>query len=277
MEENEALYKRREEEYEKAMLKQVINQQFLQRQKQIERQLPAQPDQPIRYTNSFNYKQEPLSSRLVPIRIDIDMEGIRIRDVFTWNLDDKSINLEDYAKLLLKDTGHPIDQYQLVAKVIKEQIDDFFQHSPDLFYKDLELPERRIVITLDIAIGQQSIVDKVLFANQFEWDIGCTRNSPEQFAEQMVSDLNLHPEFITAISHSIREQIYVIAKGLLIVNHDFYAETIQDPLFLPNLSSGHRLAKDIQEFTPSLTFTTKEEMDKIERALERENRFEIFN
>jgi hypothetical protein len=42
---------------------------------------------------------------------------------------------------------------------------------------------------LDIQIDQQSVND------QFEWDLGCDRNDPELFANQLVYDLKLAPEF----------------------------------------------------------------------------------
>lgn len=42
---------------------------------------------------------------------------------------------------------------------------------------------------LDITVGHKALVD------QFEWDINCTENSPEQFAEVLCSDLGLGGEF----------------------------------------------------------------------------------
>jgi hypothetical protein len=38
-------------------------------------------------------------------------------------------------------------------------------------------------------VGHKALID------QFEWDINCTENSPEQFAEVLCSDLGLGGEF----------------------------------------------------------------------------------
>jgi hypothetical protein len=171
MEKEIKIYKKREKEFEKKLLNQIINQKKLNREKLIEKQglikhLYSQnhenDSRPILYGFSF----DPMNiienkTKLVPIRLDIEMDGVKIRDVFTWNLEDKSISIDDFAKLLLRDTGNSVNHYQYVSKAIKDQIDDYFQHSPELFYKNLELPERRILIKLDITIEQQSVIDKV--------------------------------------------------------------------------------------------------------------------
>ena len=111
-----------------------------------------------------------------------------------------------------------------------------------------DLPELRTTIKLDITIDQQCVVD------QFEWDIACRRNNPEQFADQLVRELGLSPEFKTAIAHSIREQIQTISKSLLIVNHNFRVGRVNDEqmaqLFLPPVSAMNirRFGKPYDEF-----------------------------
>jgi SWI/SNF-related matrix-associated actin-dependent regulator of chromatin subfamily B protein 1 len=80
----------------------------------------------------------------------------------------------------------------------------------------------------------------------------------------------------TAIAHSIREQIYAVAKSLLIINHDFYAESVQDDTFLPEVTTGNvvRDPKLVIEYSPNVVYTSIQEMEKMERDLERENRFD---
>ncbi len=116
------------------------------------------------------------------------------------------ISPDVFARKLCKDVGilsPPNPLINQIIKSIKEQIDDFYQHAPEsldtkegrtagndgIDTGDRDLPELRTVIKLDITIDQQCVVD------QFEWDIGCTRNSPELFAETLVADLGLVPEF----------------------------------------------------------------------------------
>lgn len=42
---------------------------------------------------------------------------------------------------------------------------------------------------LDITVGNRSLID------QFEWDINCAKNDPEQFAEILATELGLGGEF----------------------------------------------------------------------------------
>jgi len=43
--------------------------------------------------------------------------------------------------------------------------------------------------------------------DQFEWDLAENKNSPEEFAKKVCSDLSLGGEFVTAIIYSIRGQV----------------------------------------------------------------------
>jgi hypothetical protein len=66
---------------------------------------------------------------------------------------------------------------------------------------------QRVIIKLNIHVGNISLVD------QFEWDLAEEKNSPEEFAKKLCSDLSLGGEFVTAIVYSIRGQV-----GLLFAN-----------------------------------------------------------
>jgi hypothetical protein len=141
---------------------------------------------------------------LVPIRIDLELDNIRLRDTFTWNIHDDLVTPKDFARILCDDLKMP--QFaRLVEKAIKEQVDDYFAPAALAVAEPtcgrLEspqrdpLPELRItikvihLIQLDITIDHQSVVD------QFEWDISCLDNNPELFAEHLVREMNLAPEF----------------------------------------------------------------------------------
>jgi len=62
---------------------------------------------------------------------------------------------------------------------------------------------KRVVIKLNIHVGNISLVD------QFEWDLSEEKNSPEEFAKKLCSDLSLGGEFVTAIVYSIRGQVRI--------------------------------------------------------------------
>jgi SWI/SNF-related matrix-associated actin-dependent regulator of chromatin subfamily B protein 1 len=64
---------------------------------------------------------------------------------------------------------------------------------------------QRVIIKLNIHVGNISLVD------QFEWDLSEEKNSPEEFAKKICSDLSLGGEFVTAIVYSIRGQVITIS------------------------------------------------------------------
>lgn len=220
---------------------------------------------------------------LVPIRLDIEWDKIRLRDTFTWNLHDRVISPELFAEHLVEDFKLPPDQYallvQLVCSSIREQIQDFHPqvfideesldpHLPYHAYKDDEM---RILIKLNITIGQHTLVD------QFEWEINNPLNSAEEFARQMTRDLCLSGEFTTAIAHSIREQSQLFTRSLYVTGHPFDGRPVEDQELkagflsspLPSTFRSHQAAK---EFTPYLYELNEADLEKTELSLSREER-----
>lgn len=106
-----------------------------------------------------------------------------------------------------------------IAKAIKEQIDDYNLNASSMMKDEIEESveqktealqtlakpdeknkitmidsqgngiELRTIIKLDITVGNRELVD------QFEWDISCPRNSPEEFANILTIELGLGGEF----------------------------------------------------------------------------------
>ena len=223
---------------------------------------------------------------LVPIRLDIEWDKVRLRDTFTWNLHDRVVPPELFAQQLVEDfffSQLSLDQCQpLVQQIsasIHEQIQDFYPpmfieeealdpHLPYTAYKDDEL---RIVIKLNITIGQHTLVD------QFEWEINNPLNSPEQFAEQMTNDLSLSGEFTTAIAHSIREQSQLFIRSLWVTGHAFDGRPVDDQelraSFQPSpLISSFRPYQAAKEFAPYIYMLSEQELEKTELSLSREER-----
>lgn len=220
---------------------------------------------------------------LIPVRLDIEWDKIRLRDTFTWNLHDRVITPELFAEHLVEDFKLPPDQYnslvQLVCSSIREQIQDFHPqvfideealdpHLPYHAYKDDEM---RILVKLNITIGQHTLVD------QFEWEINNPLNSAEEFACQMTRDLSLTGEFTTAIAHSIREQSQLFTRSLYVTGHPFDGRPVEDQElkagFLPSpLPSTFRSYQSAKEFTPYLYELNEADLEKTELSLSREER-----
>lgn len=220
---------------------------------------------------------------LVPIRLDIEWDQIRLRDTFTWNLHDRVVTPELFAEQLVEDFRLPPDQcvplVQQVCHTIKEQIRDFYPQvfideealDPHLPYNAYKDDEMRIIIKLNITIGQHTLVD------QFEWEINNPLNSPEVFALQMTRDLSLSGEFTTAIAHSIREQSQLFTRSLYVTGHPFDGRPVEDQElkagFLASpLPSPFRPYQAAKEFTPYLYELNESELEKTELSLSREER-----
>ncbi|RCH90418.1 SWI/SNF chromatin-remodeling complex subunit, partial [Rhizopus stolonifer] len=194
------------------------------------------PHEKKRKRESFRFSLEALKEQatkeetLVPIRIELEHEGYKLRDTFTWNLNGKItlslvvidvyleslVTPEQFADVMCEDLRLPVSIFSdQIAKAIREQIDDYNLNASSMIKKEEEehkqqqkelldaihQPEKlisypqeegielRTVIKLDITVGNWELLD------QFEWDIGCPKNSPEEFAAKLVKDLGLGGEF----------------------------------------------------------------------------------
>lgn len=228
-------------------------------------------------------KQSEQLDELVPIRLDIEWDKIRLRDTFTWNLHDRVTPPDLFAQQLVEDFKLPLEQcgplVQQVSASLKEQIQDYHPHifieeealDPHLPYNAYKDDEMRITIKLNITIGAHTLVD------QFEWEINSPLNSPELFAEQMTRDLSLAGEFTTAIAHSIREQSQLFTRSLFVTGHPFDGRPVEDQElkagFLPSpMQSPFRPYQAAKEFTPYLYELNEVELEKTELSLSREER-----
>ncbi|KAI9832672.1 MAG: hypothetical protein M1819_004257 [Sarea resinae] len=220
---------------------------------------------------------------LIPVRLDIEWDKIKLRDTFTWNLHDRVIPPELFAEQLVEDFKLPPEANGLlmhhVCQSLAEQIQDFYPQvyideealDPHLPYSAYKNDEMRILIKLNITIGQHTLVD------QFEWEINNPLNSPEDFAKQMTTDLSLSGEFTTAIAHCIREQSQLFTKSLYVTGHPFDGRPIEDSdlsaNFLPSpLPSVFRPAQSAKDYTPYLYELNEAELERTEVTLSREQR-----
>ncbi|KAA8648152.1 hypothetical protein EYZ11_000548 [Aspergillus tanneri] len=220
---------------------------------------------------------------LVPIRLDIDWDKIKIRDTFTWNLHDRVVSPDLFAEKLAEDLGLPLEScgplIRMISQSIQEQLCNYYPQiymeeeplDPHLPYTAYKNDEMRVLVKLNITIGQHTLID------QFEWDINDPLNSPEEFAARMTDDLSLSGEFTTAIAHSIREQAQLFTKSLYILSHPFDGRPIDDPdlktALLPSpLLSPFRPFQAAKEYTPYLYELNETELERTEVSISRDQR-----
>ena len=220
---------------------------------------------------------------LVPIRLDLELDKLRLRDTFTWNLHEKCINQDVFMDYLLEDLKIPPENLREVSQQIKaemhEQIQNYYPHvivedgpvEAGVPYSGHKDDEMRIQIKLNITIGRITLID------QFEWDINNPLNSPEEFASSMAKENALSGEFTTAIAHSIREQSQQYTKALYLTNHAFDGRPIEDPElrdnFLPApIHSAFRPVQTQKDFTPYMYEMSEAELERTETSMMREHR-----
>jgi len=220
---------------------------------------------------------------LVPVRLDIELDRLKLRDTFTWNLHDRVTNPVLFAQTLVEDFQIPPELRQNVMqqidREIHEQVQDYYPHAffddepldPHQPYSAYKNDEMRILIKLNITIGQHTLVD------QFEWEINNPLNAPEEFARQMAADLSLSGEFTTAIAHSIREQCQMFTKSLYITGHPFDGRPVEDTDIQDNflaspLPSVFRPMQSTKDYQPYLYELSNADLERAELSIMREQR-----
>lgn len=131
---------------------------------------------------------------LIPIKLDLECEGRRLKDIFLWDKNEPYLTLEEFAKIIMEEHNLPAAFEAEIISSMKRQI-HAFKH-----YKQMD-GELLRVLQLNVRIGSVVLRDK------FEWDINNPNNSPEDFAESLCADMGLSPDFMLPIAHSIREQV----------------------------------------------------------------------
>lgn len=189
--------------------------------------------------------------QLVPIRLDMEIDGQKLRDTFCWNRNESLISPEQFAEVMCDDLDlNPINFVAAIAQAIKQQVDAF--PTNNLLE---EQTDQRVIIKLNIHVGNISLVD------QFEWDMSEERNSPEEFALKLCGELGLGGEFVTAIAYSIR--------GQLSWHQRTYAFS-ESPL--PTVEVPFRTQAEAEQWSPFLETLTDAEMEKKIRDQDRNTR-----
>ncbi|KAI0907501.1 SNF5-domain-containing protein [Ustulina deusta] len=250
----------------------------LQKPRPGKRQTP-----PLKWKRKDMKQQADQHEELVPVRLDVDYDKIKLRDTFTWNLHERLVHPELFAMQLIEDMElkAPLAQpvYEEVLKQLHEQLNDFYPFvfsdedalDPELPYSAWKNDEMRILVKLNITIGQHTLVD------QFEWEINNPLNSPEEFAASMSKDLALSGEFTTAIAHCIREQTQLFTRSLYSIGHPFDGRPIEDPdlvaAFLPSpLPNVFRPQQQAKDYSPYLYELSEADLERNELVFSREQR-----
>ncbi|KAL3691764.1 hypothetical protein R1sor_005415 [Riccia sorocarpa] len=145
----------------------------------------------------------PTAENLIPMRIDVEFEGRRLKDAFIWNVEDPDIEIYPFARRMTMDLNLSSGFTPLISQQMQTQLAEF----RSLEAQEMAVEERVQTLRLDIRVNNTVVHD------QFLWDVNNFESDPEGFARGLCKDLQLEdPEVAPAIALSIREQLYEIAK-----------------------------------------------------------------
>lgn len=226
------------------------------------------PDQ--YYSELDVHAQARVPECLVPIRLDFDVERdkFKLNETFLWNLNEKLVSLERFVAIMMEDYhfSNPVFS-SCVLSSIREQIKEF-QIARNA------RSEVRILIKIDVAAANNHLVD------QFEWDLCNQENDPEEFAQVMCQELSLPGEFVTAVSHSIREQVQLYTKALTAVGYKFDGSAIEEEdirrhILSPLKRDGADVFREkhlLPEFSPQMAEISHGDLERLDKDKERDSR-----
>nr|KAJ3418527.1 SWI SNF, matrix associated, actin dependent regulator of chromatin, sub b, member 1 [Polyrhizophydium stewartii] len=190
---------------------------------------------------------------LVPVKLEFELDGMRVRDTITWNLNDVLVTPVMFARYLQQDLELSDEQTHRIAGMIAVQLEE---HRRFFEMFDVPAPEdTRVLIKLNIRSG------KVLLRDRFEWDLS-SGLTPEEFARHMVMDLRLGGEFVQLIAWSIRDQLHRIRR-----DGEF------EPTFA--IEQPFRAEEEARSWSPRVEITlaqSEDEEEEVDMAKERASR-----
>jgi len=194
-----------------------------------------------------------VEEELVPIRLDLEFDGIKVRDAFCYNKNETIITPEIFAEILCDDLeiNNPGAVSQ-IANSMRQQIAAYEELLPMEGAVD-----QRAQIKLNVNVQNENLTDTI------EWDIAQPENSPEEFANVLCKDLQIGGEFLPAIAYSIRGQLA------------FYRRTFaHSDSQLPTISGLHpiRSEGEAEAFCPALEIMSDADLEKRIRDSDRNTR-----
>lgn len=214
---------------------------------------PHTPDEPI----------------IVPVLLSLEHQGATISDFLTWNVNDASLSIEDFATVYCRDLGFDAGAadsdsasaaalHAQVVSAIREQLTEGAKVAA------VKLPDVHAVVNLTCNLNDK------FYEDNFQWNLSDSSLSPEMFAEVIVGDLGLTRDFLPLIAFSLHDSILKIKREWLEGNLALQETALQNEAAFGYLS-GIRL--DVDElgvnWCPRVEILTQQEIQKREIEKER--------
>ncbi|KAA8490832.1 SWI/SNF-related matrix-associated actin-dependent regulator of chromatin subfamily B member 1-A [Porphyridium purpureum] len=245
---------------------------------------------------------------LVPIRLDITVDGVRYVDAFSWGFEgDDRVTPEAFAKLLVRDENLSDAFGPRIALAIKQQLHDFVpfdfdraqelvsgaggrlgaaitnhagaakkgRGDPDTLHdagaSDTQLDQLALPRQENVQVVSIDLrMGRIILRDQFEWDILNHENCPESFATQLCADLGLPSEYVSNMACGLREQLYSLRFSPDGLRHSTYARDLDTTGVLRSLA-------DTANWQPTVECLSKEDVERVERREIREARLNRRN
>lgn len=213
----------------------------------------------------------------VPITIKVDSNGITLRDMLIWNINETLVTPELFASVMCEELDLP----KAVKESIEGQIEDQIKSHKEV----LSIPlsglqnekEFHVLLDLSVNLGEQFYSDRI------EWNLLDNTVTPEMFAATVVQDMGLSREFINAIAFSIYEEVMKIRRELVenpaqipqyadslpFYNHVYQPPDTDNFAMMELQGLRHELKKHGEEFCPKIENLTEWEIERRETEKER--------
>ncbi|QPG76755.1 hypothetical protein FOA43_004149 [Brettanomyces nanus] len=216
----------------------------------------------------------------VPLRIKVDTNGVSVRDLLIWNINEKLITPELFASVMCEDLDLP----KSVENSLVSQIEDQLKGYRELMATPIPLlqqeKEFHVILDLSINLGEQFYSDRI------EWNLLDSLVTPEMFAENVVEDMGLSREFVNAIAFSIYDELMKIRRDLIenpqqipqyadslpFYNHVYQPPDTDNFAMFRLQGLRYELKKQGEEFSPRLENLTEWEIERRETEKERNMR-----
>lgn len=215
-------------------------------------------------------KSEPI---IIPVALNIENNGVKIIDHFTWNINDPSMTPEEFANIYCQDLDlqNNAALNQQIVNAISDSIKEYETVASIKFNQDFQ-----ILVNLTCHLQDYFLEDN------FQWNLNDPSLTPELFSEILVTDLGLKREFLPIITYSLYDTILKVKKEYLEGNSSNTSTTATN---LNNEAAfgylaGVRLNLDDlgENWAPRIELLTPEEIQRKEiekerklRRLKREN------
>ncbi|KAF8387592.1 hypothetical protein HHK36_026245 [Tetracentron sinense] len=220
----------------------------------------------------------PTAENLVPIRLDIEIDGQRFKDAFTWNPTDPDSEVVVFAKRTVKDLKLPPAFITQIAQSIQSQLTEFRSFEGQEIYTGEKIVTIKVRLFLPLFPQLDLRINNTVIRDQFLWDLSNFESDPEEFARTFCRDLGIgDPEVGIAVqSVASARETRISKKGRRGAEHGTASKAGGTALDLMKLfgskSSVLRKRKEWDMYEPIVDLLSKEEVDALDAREERNAR-----